>query len=334
MKNSLYLKLFVACFPIFVVVSIYLVTDPFKVLYHYDTLIGNGKNGAYLNKDYISTETFVRNYPAYNYDSYIFGSSRSRYYKISEWKKHISGNSFFHFDAYNESLFGIERKISFLHNKGVRIRNAIIFLDEESLAITENHKGHLYRKHPLTSGEATTDFQLANFKDFLDVSFLGSYVSFLITGKAGGSAIRNGYIDTTSSITYNAINNEIDFTREDQEIDANPDAYYKCKAGYFYNRSPVQQVYSPILMDAQRKMLANIKKILAEDSTNYRIVINPLYNQKKLNSKDAEFLASLFGKPNFFDFSGKNAITDDPHNYYESSHYRVHVANEILNAIY
>jgi len=40
------------------------------------------------------------------------------------------------------------------------------------------------------------------------------------------------------------------------------------------------------------------------------------------------------GKKNVYDFSGKNKLTTPIGNYYETSHYRPHVANKIMELIY
>lgn len=68
--------------------------------------------------------------------------------------------------------------------------------------------------------------------------------------------------------------------------------------------------------------------------TVYKVVINPLYDQNKINSRDLATLKDIFGSDNVYDFSGVNWITSDYHNYYEESHYRPHVAKWILGKIY
>ncbi|MCX6296671.1 MAG: hypothetical protein NTX97_11510, partial [Bacteroidetes bacterium] len=74
--------------------------------------------------------------------------------------------------------------------------------------------------------------------------------------------------------------------------------------------------------------------ILKSHNTQYKIVISPLYNQEKLDPGDLNYLVNLFGGENVFDFSGINFITNDFHNYYETSHYRPFVCDYILNIIY
>jgi hypothetical protein len=46
-----------------------------------------------------------------------------------------------------------------------------------------------------------------------------------------------------------------------------------------------------------------------------------------------QILKGLFGE-NLYDFSGKNAFTEDKYNFYESSHYRKKVGDGIMAIIY
>lgn len=59
-----------------------------------------------------------------------------------------------------------------------------------------------------------------------------------------------------------------------------------------------------------------------------------MYDQLKINEEDLEYLKTLFGDVNVFDFSGINKFTNDYKNYYEASHYRPHVTKEIMEKIY
>jgi hypothetical protein len=81
-------------------------------------------------------------------------------------------------------------------------------------------------------------------------------------------------------------------------------------------------------------MLSNIKRILDANATSYKIVISPLYDQEKLDAADLHILQSIFGRDRITDFSGKNDITSNVRNYYEESHYRIPVAQKIMDSIY
>ena len=58
-------------------------------------------------------------------------------------------------------------------------------------------------------------------------------------------------------------------------------------------------------------MLYEIHDILVRNNTNYKVILNPIYDQLLFSTEDKEFLLTLFGNNNIADFSGKNRITND-----------------------
>jgi hypothetical protein len=102
----------------------------------------------------------------------------------------------------------------------------------------------------------------------------------------------------------------------------------------FYKRDSIQKFSNQSIYDEQEILLKNIQSIFKKNKTDYKIIINPLYDQLKINPKDLKYIRDLFGAENVFDFSGINSITNDYHNYYETSHYRPFVCDSILNVIY
>ena len=84
----------------------------------------------------------------------------------------------------------------------------------------------------------------------------------------------------------------------------------------------------------QKKMLKEMKSIFNKHNTSYRFVISPLYNQVKFNRADHNVLNSIFGSERVFDFSGINDLTKAKTNYYEFSHYRPKVGEQIMQRIY
>jgi len=315
--------------------GLYFYEDPFKVLYHYDSYFPkNGTQYIVLNKDYVSTETFVNNYPKFKYDSYIFGNSRSMYFHISDWQKHIHSTGCFHFDASGETLYGIERKFQFLHDRGVVIKNALLVIDQSVCANTRNMgEAHLFRKDPLLSGEKKIDFQTNCLKAFFDIKFLTAYISLLFTHRVSKKATDDLLLNTVSE-HYDETTNELSFPLYDSIIEKNKDSFYRPRANVFYIRDTARKYANQTIKDEQKKLFYNIKRILDEDQTTYRVVISPLYDQVKFDSTDLKILFSIFGESDVYDFSGINEITQNKYNYYENSHYRPFIANRIMDSIY
>ncbi len=329
--RKILLKILLATFPIFIILGVYFYNDPFKVLYHYDNYLQkDGIQYVVLNRDYISTETFINNYPKYQYDSYIFGNSRSGYYSIADWEKHIHSTRCYHFDASGESLYGIERKINLLHERQIPIKNALIVFDQEAISIVKNNPDDavVLQKDPLLTGENKLDYQVANLKSFFDVTFLKAYFSFLVTHKPDVRILNN--IPTH----YEGTINELTYPAYETVIANNADSFYTARAHVFYQRTNMLHYAPPVIKKEQLALLEHIRSIFEEDHTNYRIVISPLYNQIKIDPRDLQALDSLFGKQNVYDFSGINDITENSHNYYENSHYRPLVAKQIMDSIY
>jgi hypothetical protein len=81
-------------------------------------------------------------------------------------------------------------------------------------------------------------------------------------------------------------------------------------------------------------MLREIRAIFDRHSTDYRIVVSPLYHQVPMNAQDIRMLEEVFSETNVYDFSGVNEFTCDVRNYYETSHYRPTAAREIMCRIY
>ncbi len=313
MKRKLFFKLFLAVVPLLVMALFYLYADPFMILRDYGDLYNTDKPHLELNEDYVATEAFLRLSPKENFDSYIFGSSRSRYYTPSEMTKKIPAAKAYQFGVASETLFGVARKIRFLDKQGIALKHVLIVADPELLSKAENSKGHLFRKHPLVSGESNTDFQFTCFMDFFNFEAISSYLKLPKT-------VVKGKKDPQQEA--------------EQIIEKDRDSYYRPRMNIFYKR-PATQQYAKQVIDAQQiELLTEMKQIFDKDGTDYRIVLSPMYDQEKLNSKDMDILCSIFDRNRIYDFSGINDITADMYNYFETAHYRPAIAARIMDSVY
>ncbi|NBR15021.1 MAG: hypothetical protein EBU01_10655, partial [Crocinitomicaceae bacterium] len=131
--------------PLIITLVLYLTFDPFKVIYERNTYFDPiNKPNIELNKDFVSTYTFINNLKNNKYDSFIFGNSRSIFYEIKDWKKHIGSSSkCYHFDASGEALYAMHKKILFISKKNVKIKNCLLILDYPTLKQVDSKKGHL-----------------------------------------------------------------------------------------------------------------------------------------------------------------------------------------------
>jgi hypothetical protein len=330
-------KLFLFSLPFLFLVGLYFYLDPFKVFKHYDSYYQSGKPSyVSLNKDVVSTENWINHSPEFQPDSYIFGNSRSIYYQVDTWKKYIHRDApkCYHFDASGESIYGVSKKIAFLDDRKIQIANALLIIDPALLHQDKNSTGHLFEKDPKLSGQNPLAFQVDCLKDFFDFQFMSAYFDFKLSGKVKDYMKRDFILDDRPFV-YDYITNEMRQDFFEEMIKKNPWEYYGPRKEIFYARdTTTQTIAEAMILGPQAELLNTIAAIFKKDSTNYRIVISPLYDQQKLNPADLAFLQNLFGKNKVFDFSGINAFTNSIENYYETSHYRPHVAGAIMKLIY
>jgi hypothetical protein len=323
------IKIILLCFPLLLPVILFVIVDPFMIF------MGNRgkmkKTDEYnitLNRDFQSTELYLNN--NLNYNSFIFGNSRSFFYDIKTWEKYIDGECF-HFNSSSESLFGIERKLDFLNKRGVEIKNTLIILDVSTLANTNNSRGHLFIKHPLISGDSYISFYSEMFKGFFPKPmFVHTFLFFSGTRYD----FMSSYGIRENVWRLNLKNNQLSYFLYDSIIKKDSLEYYEPRKNIFYKRDTVQLFSEAKIGAEQKDLLMNIKSILLSQNSNFKIIINPLYDQVKINNSDLNYLYKLFGETNVFDFSGINKYTESIYNYYETSHYRPHVANLIMKTIY
>jgi len=337
--KKIFLKLLLASSPLIFVVSVYLINDPFKVLWRHSTYYttDGGINHLPGNTDFYATELFLKNNNTEKYNSFIFGNSRSRFYKVDQWKKYIGNDaSGFHYDGNQETLYGVERKLNMLDQRDIPIKNVLLIFDSELVKSTVNPTMFIYRKHPLLSGENRFDFQLTFFKAYMDVDFLKEYYHLLITKKPSEKAVSNFVLQGDDRMDAIETLNEVSLSSMDAALASNADSTYAHlgPGARFYPRDTNVRYSQPVIDNEQKKLLVHIKQILDKHNTNYRIVINLLFDQKRLAASDLTYLQTLFGAGNVYNFSGRNSITEDKHNYYENSHYRPFIASMILDSIY
>jgi hypothetical protein len=328
-------RITIFCLPFIILLILYGYLDPFKVIKKYQTFyISDAISGVVLNRDYVSTSTFDNNYLSCKYNSFIFGNSRSIFYEVSDWKHYISETSnCFHFDASGESLYGIYRKIKYLDEKDVSINDVLVIFDYSTLTQIDSKQTHINVISPqLENFQNFISFHFCFIRAFFTPKFMIAYFDYKISGKVKKYMIKNSLLDDRLR-HYELETNEISFPLFEELIEKG-EYYTPERRGIFYRRDSLQSFEPLTIREKQKKLLTEIRDVFIKNKTNFKIIINPLYDQKKLNEDDFLYIVSLFGKERVFDFSGINEFTNDYSNFYEASHYRPHIAREILRRLY
>jgi hypothetical protein len=328
--RKVFLFLIIGGSPLILLLLGYFIFDPFMVLRKYDDY-----SYSYVlpNRDYISTETYLRNYHSKKYNSFIFGSSRTLAFRPESWKDHLTKTSEpYIFDASGESIEGINKKIKLIDALGEKIENALIILCEDvSFQKSENHEGHLYIMHPKESGGSWLIFHWAFIKAYFNPTFLLSYYDFTITGDF--KDYMTEFLERRKMV-FDKVNNKMTIEDQEEELLKDPISYYKKRESIFYSRDTSQKTNSyPQINSKHKILLEEITEVLEKHNTNYYVVIGPLYNQREFHPKDLGILRKFFND-RLYDFSGVNSFTMKKTNYYENSHYRPEVGDSIMNYIY
>lgn len=336
--RKLVLKVGLLAVPALLVLLSYILGDPFKVVLRYDNYYedyNRNFKGHYVElcRSYITVEHYLRTRTEGQYDSFIFGSSRSRAFLSPEWKLYLDPDAKpYHMDAYWESIFGIRGKVFLLDRLGDPIRNALVVLDAEVLNQTRDHWLHIFLQHPAVSHRSWLRFHLIHFRQYLTEFFWLKYWDFRLTGR-----YRPYMHDTFADLhaDYDPKTNDLYPVSAEREMDADPDGYIRRHARDYRSRSFAKSLYEgDRIGQVQISMLNDIAAVFRRHGTRVKVVLSPNFNQVPVSRGDLAILRDVFGKENVYDYSGANAFTNDTHNFYDWSHFRLSVAREILRQVY
>lgn len=315
--------------PFIAILIYYIIADPFMVVRKYDNYFPEESYKNCNNDAYRGICLMDLYQDSITYNSFIVGSSRSDFYYVEEWKKHIGQDAnCFHFNQSGDNLRGSYDRIRYLYNRFENIDNLLWIIDADFLEDITNKKGHLFiAPYQATEKWDYISFHYEFFKTFLTSEFQESYIKDIL-----------GYKEDTNTLPYYylPISNELHKEAADSMIQTNLEEYYSLlpKDYQLYTRDSIKFVNKPVIKEEQKKMLCEIKSLIDKSQTNCKIVISPLYDQIKFNPDDLIILQEIFGTNNVYDFSGINEFTNNPLNYYENSHYRPILCDQILSIIY
>lgn len=324
----LLVRLAVLATPLALVFFEYLILDPFKVVRPHATYY-EPTDRLPINRDFVSTEEFMRQERT-RPNAFVFGSSRSLVFRCNEWRRYLPPDARpFHFDAWSESVYGVWRKALFLDAEGMDIKDALLIFDTPDFEHSKNDFQHLFIKHPRVSGESAAVFQALHAAVFYKHLLFFKVVDWNVFG-----TLRPYMLDVFDPYPLQHLpeTNDLIFQGYDDELRAGESAYYERHRAAFTKRIPFDA--PAILGKAQTAELEEVARIFQKHRTRVRVIVTPLYGQAKLAPADHDELSRLFGKENVFDFSGTNAYTENVHNYYEASHFRPHVAAELMRIAY
>jgi len=319
-------KGFLLILPLIILALIFIIKDPLKVIYHYSSPIEIGvlMNDRHYQANYLNDNSI-------KYSSFIFGSSRSKMYQTKSWRQYINDSLIFHMGVNDESIWGVLKKLEYLDKKGYAINNCLLPLDARLLRDIENNEAHIFRDHPIISGESQVEYYKYFVMAFLNPDFLKAYIKWNRT---------NSYDESMKTFiwkekfTYNNQTGDIYYSEYDSLIKLDPTSYYESDVFYKRDTSFIKKQNKSILTDKSRMYLSKIKEVFDKHHTHYKIIFTPNYDQVSVNQKDYNYISNLFGKENISNFSGINKWTNDIHHYYEFKHFLPEIADSTLRIAY
>ena len=330
--RKLFLKILLFVSPILLLPIIFTAIDVFKFFGDYDNYYD--KSFVSLNREHVCFNTYRNNIDEKHYNSFIFGSSRSQSFKTKEWKKFLEQSAVpFHFDASGEGLHGISDKIKYIDNTGNNISNALVIIDRTILNQVTSRSGHLFIPNPEISGDSKIDYYTTIFKAEMNPKFAAAYIDYSLfktyRNYMGKFIIKDKYKNTHDSISCDI------WYGKDQEIKDDSIGYYRSLANNnILFKRPVSKKLNLRVTPLELEQLLEIRKIFLKHKTKYKIVVAPVYDQIVLETDQLVTLQEIFGPENIFNYSGVNKYTESKGNYYEASHFKPTVSNDIMKEIY
>lgn len=334
--NKFILRTLLALMPCFALVALYVITDPFKVVHPYTgTRHTTDTVTLTVNNGYLSTRNFLRFKDTMHYDSFIFGSSLSKYFTVRAWSRHLpAGASVYHFDQNGETLCGIYNKINFVNKNGIRIKHALIIIEEEMLRRDENTiKGNfLY----VQDYKTTPQFDWLEFHTlFFNMFKSPEFIKYALDPNDNvGRMLALKYATTDIPSRIEATNEEYYPVIDSIMLHA-PAKFFTAARLAKRNVNANLTPYNYSIDTHTRSILEKIQQALAKNHTDYIVIVPPRYYRRTLSGCDFHTLGEIFGSNNVFDFSHDKTIYQNPRNYYDAAaHLIPRKCAELLDSAY
>ena len=276
----------------------------------------------------ISTKKLLRSKT--NYNTFIFGSSRTVSIYACYVQSKIKNSKVFHYGSWNETIGGIYEKMKLIDSLGYHLENTIIYLDTDYTFSGDGTPQP--NDHYLLTHENKWKYFFDHFQSYfsgVDLNKFKILLGYKVEGEIfpnwESDNITNDYYPCSDSLVH--VYGERKITKE----------YYKSidsmvKVGFLYKRSSTQKFKERQISSSEKVTINKMINLLNKHHTKYYVVITPLYDQLKFNDTDMELLKNTFAE-NLYDFSGINNFTEDKLNYHDKKHFLPYVSKQILDSI-
>ncbi len=317
--------------PVLLLAVVYFVTDPYKTLRPFSLTYFDS-----TNRDYLSSELYVHNSEEREYDSFIFGSSRGCGINTYHWLKYLpEGSKQFLFQAWSETITGIDQKISYIDEYQGNLKNAIVLIDiPGSFSRNQLSTRALSIKDPRFSHQPRWIHQAILFFDFIQKP--SQWIR----------AVKEWVHPHRPYVGFDVVSNDWKKSNRDLDLSCPPEkdslgnlsriakaAFFK---DYVNNAEAALPGSKDLIDETLLPVLNHIHDVFQRQKTDYRIIITPgyCYQYPPISSRDLEILQSVFGEQNVFDFSGRLDITSDYNGFSDANHFGLNIGWKMIEEIY
>lgn len=296
---------------------VYLITDPFWVLRAHPQSRGLA---AAHSRDYLSTESLLRQYRQQGYDSFILGNSRTLGFRSQDWSEFLpTGSVVFSYGSYSDSLYGIAHKLELIDRLGLSIHNLLLVFDYTSVVGVEDSPAPFLRKHPLVSGTDRWGYQLKMAQTFFT---LESFHSLRLNLGGGDSGVH-----------YDDVHGDIVMHGYEKMLAEDEDGFYRSHGAQLQGQTEI--AWGPVVSQPEQfRLLESMRRLLDKHRTSYKVVLVPSLPPVRLHPQDVDHLRRIFGADQVFDYTPADDLTRDPHNWYDPMHFRPQLGRRMLREVY
>ena len=328
------LRSLLALSPVLLLVGFYVIKDPFRVIRPYQGRVYQPGDTMSLtiNWGHVTIESFKYFDPQYHFDSFIFGSSLSGYYRIQDWRRHLPGDAVpFHFNATRETLTGILNKLNWLTGRGVKIKNALLIIEDEMLKRKPLDSDVLYVQHPQTAPNVSWwKFHQLFFNAYRHPEL----VAYLVCpGPMTQRVLDKGYATTDITTRIEPIN-EGYYRWADSVIAVQPDVFFTPEHIERYRHGLTKMPLPSKITPEVESLLQSIADVLSRQGTNYHIIIPPHYATEAIDSRDLYMMERIFTSQRVHDFSHDADMGSNLRYYYDDGHLIAQQCARLMDSAY
>ncbi len=316
--------LLLAC-PFLLLLSYYVVRDPFMVLRHYADY---DHSHVSQNEGFVGWQKYKLQRAQAHYDAFIMGNSCTLAFSSKEWNRHIHAHPFRLF-ANSLGLADLCQMLDALDRQPHQpVRHLLVVGDREFLSRDRISPGAMHVMPPEVSHRSWVNVQTDFVQAFFDTRVLLPFLRYELTGKVNAAA--SGVIVTTLPTRERITNDAI--IAQDDTIAKHGEAYW---AGGEWDKARLNRptVARPVVFESQRRLLGKIADFCRRHHTDLRLVIGPCTDRVATHPQDIAAIRAVVGAEHFFDYSDRQSWCD-VHHYYDPEHYRRSMGTMMLNDMY